>query len=129
MLVEPSRLLAAWAREPVPGFALRVTRFTPHSSAAAPRPKFLDQACHGISVQITDTTAAQPYRLGLTLLAALAQHDGFEWRRDGEALTWLLGNPRIYRDLRGGLSVESILAADEADHAAWRRDRRSVWLY
>ncbi|MEM7354940.1 MAG: DUF1343 domain-containing protein [Acidobacteriota bacterium] len=127
--LEPSGLLASWGRDPVPGFALRATRFTPRGSAAAPRPKFRDQACHGVSVQITDATVAQPYRLGLTLLAALTRQDGFAWRRDGEALTWLLGTPRVYQALRDGQSVESILAVDEADHAAWRRDRRSALLY
>jgi hypothetical protein len=41
----------------------------------------------------------------------------------------LLGTPRLFQDLRAAKAVKEILAADAADHAAWRRDRRPALLY
>lgn len=111
-----------------PGFQLEPVSFTPRSSPAAPSPKHQGQQCRGLRVRVTDPAAAEPYRLGVTLLAVLSRQPGFEWR-DGDTLTPLLGTPRLLQDLRAGKTVEEILAADAADHAAWRRDRRPALLY
>lgn len=112
-----------------PGFQWEPASFTPRSSPAAPDPKHQDQQCHGLRVRVTDPAAAEPYRLGVTLLAVLSRQPGFEWRDGGDALTRLLGTPRLLQDLRAGKTVEEILAADAADHAAWRRDRGPALLY
>jgi uncharacterized protein YbbC (DUF1343 family) len=125
---------APWLRTPqiqisVPGFRLEPVIFTPSASPAAPDPKHLDQECHGMAVRITDPATAQPYRLGVTLLAALQSRAGFKWRKDGAALTWLVGTPRVLDDFRRGKTVEQILDADRADHAAWRRVRKPALLY
>ncbi len=132
---EPFRFLGAPWLDPsklelsVPGFELVSARFTPQGSPAAPAPKYAGQECSGVEVRVTDPAAAEPYRLGVALLAALARHPGFEWRRGGEALTWLLGTPRVHRDLAAGRPVDEVLAADAADHAAWRAARRPALLY
>lgn len=116
--LDPSAVTAA-----VPGFRLAPARFTPQSS------KYPDQECHGLRVRVADPAIAEPYRLGITLLAALSRQPAFEWREDGNALTRLVGTPRLVQDLRAGKTVEEILAADAVDHAAWRRDRRPALLY
>ena len=113
----------------VPGFLLEPARFIPRSSPAAPEPKYQDQECRGLRVRVSDRLSAEPYRLGVTLLAALARQPGFEWREKGDALTRLVGTPRLFQDLRAGKTVEEILAADIADHAVWRRDRQAALLY
>ncbi len=112
-----------------PGFELTATRFTPRSSPAAPHPKYPDQECRGWRIVVTDPASAQPYRLGIELVRVLARLPGFEWRRDGEALTWLLGTPGVFRDLKDGKSSGEIRTADAADHVAWRRERRAAFLY
>jgi uncharacterized protein YbbC (DUF1343 family) len=116
-------------RVPVPGFELEPMFFTPSASPAAPKPKHLDVECRGMKVRVTDPANAQPYRLGVTVLAALSQRAGFEWRRDGAALTWLVGTPRLLDDLRQGKTVEQILDADKKDHCAWRKAREAALLY
>jgi uncharacterized protein YbbC (DUF1343 family)/beta-glucosidase-like glycosyl hydrolase/CubicO group peptidase (beta-lactamase class C family) len=122
--------LRPWELEvSVPGFELEPVLFTPSASPAALDPKYADQECHGMSVRVTDPASAQPYRLGVALLAALQSRPGFEWRRDGEALTWLLGTPRLLDDLRDGRTVEQIIESDRAEHDAWRRARESALLY
>jgi uncharacterized protein YbbC (DUF1343 family)/CubicO group peptidase (beta-lactamase class C family) len=112
-----------------PGFQLEPSRFTPRSSPAAPQPKEEGRECQGFRVHVTDPHTAEPYRLGLSLLAALSRQSGFAWRDEGRALTTLMGNQRPYQDLRAGKTVEEIVAADEVDHAAWRRERRSALIY
>jgi len=113
----------------VPGFRLEPARFIPRSSPAAPQPKYESQECRGLRVHVTDPGKAEPYRLGITLLVHLSRQPGFAWRDGGEALSRLLGSPRPLQDLRAGKTVEEILAADAADHAAWLRDRRPALLY
>jgi len=113
----------------VPGFELEPTRFIPHASPAAPKPKFQDETCTGFRVGVTDTALAEPYRLGLSLVTEMMQQPDFGWRRDGEALTWLFGTDRLLEALQAGKSVGEILAADLADHAAWRSARSVSLLY
>ncbi len=126
--VDPGRIISA-AVGRTPGFELMATRFIPRGSPAAPLPKLVDQECFGVQVWVIDPARAEPYRLGLTLVEALAREPDFAWRRGGEALTWLLGTPRVYQQLAAGMAVEEILATDEADHTAWRAQRRVALLY
>jgi len=112
-----------------PGFTLEPAQFTPAASPAAPHPKYLDEQCRGLRVGITDAAAAEPYRLGVTLLTTLQNLPGFEWRQDGAALTRMAGTPKLMEALRGGRTVEQILAADREDHEAWRRAREPALLY
>jgi len=113
----------------VPGFQLEPVTFTPSTSPAAPNPKFLDLECQGMQVRVTDEASAEPYRLGVELLVLLQDRPEFGWRRDGAALTWLVGTQRLLDDLHQGRSAEQIIEADLEDHEAWRRRRASALLY
>jgi uncharacterized protein YbbC (DUF1343 family) len=119
----------AEVRVSVPGFEFEPVTFTPRTSPAAPNPKFVDQECRGIRVRVTDPTSAEPYRLGVELLRALQDEPDFDWRRDGAALTWLVGTDRLLDDLRNGRTTDEIIEADRADHEAWRHARASALLY
>jgi len=122
--LDPSRV-----RVSVPGFRLEPTTFTPESWPAAPKPKHMDEECVGFKVVVTDRSAAEPYRLGVSLVTELMTQPGFEWRRDGEALTWLMGTQRLYEDIQAGMSVDEIVAFDEVDHETWRQEREAFLLY
>jgi uncharacterized protein YbbC (DUF1343 family) len=113
------------------GYELEPARFTPRASAAAPRPKFLDTELAGLRVRVTDARAARPYRLGVHLLSALrAQHPEFGWRNgSGASLDRLAGTRRLREALERGDAVESILAADAAEHVRWLEQRRAALLY
>jgi uncharacterized protein YbbC (DUF1343 family) len=113
----------------IPGFRLEPTTFVPEASAAAPRPKYLGETCQGWRVVVTDPAIAQPYRLGVELILHLMEQPDFEWRRQGEALTWLLGTPRIFEDLEAAIDADEIVAFDQTDHEIWRRERREFLLY
>ncbi len=111
------------------GFELRPARFVPQPSPAAPKPKLLNQQCAGWRLSVVDAKAAHPYALGLELVAQLAAEPEFEWRRQGAALTWLLGTPRVYQQLADGRPISEILAQDHADHVAWRKQSHDARLY
>jgi beta-glucosidase-like glycosyl hydrolase/uncharacterized protein YbbC (DUF1343 family) len=113
----------------VPGFELEPATFTPFTSPAAPTPKFLDQECQGMRVRVTDPASAEPYRLGVELLTLLRDEPEFGWRRDGAALTRLVGTPRLLDDFSHGRTAEQIIEADREDHEAWRRERAPALLY
>jgi uncharacterized protein YbbC (DUF1343 family) len=113
----------------VPGFNIYPTGFTPRSSAAAGKPKWENEVCSGIRVRIDDANTAEPYRLGLELVKDASEDPEFEWRREGAALTWLLGTDDVFEALAAGLSVDEIVAADRADHDAWRQARQEFLIY
>ncbi len=113
----------------LPGVVLRPIAFTPTASPAAPAPEYVDEECAGWRVEITDTAAVEPYRLGVALTRDLMRQPGFEWRRGGEALTWLLGTDRVLADLLAGKTVDEIVAVDAADHERWRQQRLAYLLY
>lgn len=114
---------------PEPGFVLRPITFTPRSSPAAPAPKHVAETCNGFAVRVTDAHEASAYRLGIGLLHQLQHEPGFAWRDGDDALTWLLGTPRVYEQLTSDADVEAVLAADVDDHQAWRDARRPYLLY
>jgi uncharacterized protein YbbC (DUF1343 family) len=113
-----------------PGFALSPTTFTPEAGKAAPKPKHLGAKCAGVRVRVTDASRARPYALGVALLHALRRQPGFAWSgvRPGH-LDWLLGTSAVRVALERGDTVEAILRADEADIAAFRRERQAALLY
>jgi uncharacterized protein YbbC (DUF1343 family) len=113
----------------VPAVSLETVTFVPEASPAAQKPKYLGEECAGFRVVVTDAAAVEPYRLGVSLITQLMLQPDFAWRREGEALTWLMGTPRLYADFQAGKTVDEFLAADLADHEAWRQDRQEILLY
>lgn len=111
------------------GFALRPVQFVPQSSPAAPTPKYEGETCRGWRIEVLDGAEAEPYRLGVSLLASLRQEPEFHWRAEGEALTRLVGTPRLVEALRQGRTMDEIVAADTADHSWWRDARAVALLY
>jgi len=119
----------AGLRIEAPGFLLKATRFTPEASPAAPEPKYLGEACEGFEVEVVDRRAADPFGLGVAAILALRDLPGFEWRRNGEALDWLVGTTALRRKLETARSLEEVIALDGERRAAWRRDVGPILLY
>lgn len=125
--IDPAALARAAS---APGFALEVARFTPRASEADPRPKHALEECAGLRVRVTDPSAAQPYRLGVSLLASLRRsHPELRWRDDGVALDRLVGTRKLRVALERGESVDAILARDDEAIARFHRERRPALLY
>jgi len=111
-----------------PGFALEPARFTPRASKAAPQPRYEGTELPAVRVRVTDAHALRPYALGVRLLVALRRQPGFAWRGP-DALDRLVGTRRLREALEARAGVAEILAVDDADHAAWRRERAAALLY
>jgi uncharacterized protein YbbC (DUF1343 family)/beta-glucosidase-like glycosyl hydrolase/CubicO group peptidase (beta-lactamase class C family) len=129
LLVGAPWLDPASLRVDVPGFRVSPAHFTPHGSPAAPAPKYDGVECAGLRIEVTDAALADPYRLGVALLAGLARQPGFDWQRRGAALGWLISSPALFDSLAAGRSVDEIVAADAAASEAWRVERRPFLLY
>ena len=121
----------AWAAAAkTPGFTLEPASFTPTASEAAPKPKLLGEACQGLRVRVADPKSASPYALGDALLKShTALHPEFAWRGDGTSIDRLVGTSRLREAIERGDSVGTIVAADAAAIADWKRKRASVLLY
>ncbi len=127
--IERSALHPARLKLAVAGYNLQGANFMPESLPAAPKPKYLGENCFGLRIRGLGAGTANPYRLGLTLLRWFSSHKDFQWLGGGAALTRLLGTPRVLADLKSDKTITEILAADEADHIAWRKRRAPFLLY
>jgi uncharacterized protein YbbC (DUF1343 family) len=110
-----------------PGYRLEPAELVPEPDRGAPDPRFAGETVRGLRVAIANPRSAEPWRLGIELLAALGGDPRFTL--DGERLTRLVGNPRPAAMLAAGATADEIVAADAADHAAWRVERRPALLY
>lgn len=109
-----------------PGFRLHPTEFTPRASEAAPSPKYRDQPCRGLRVEVTDGRRVHPYALGITLLHALhKQGPPFQLT----TLDRLLGTAAVREALEAGEGVEAILRRDAPAIERFRRERKAALLY
>ena len=115
--------------EPVAGFELEPTRFTPQPGPAAPTPKHSGVPCRGVRVHVRDASRARPLALGLSLLHALRRLPSFAWRDDGHALDRLVASRRPRALLDAGQGVAEMLSSFEGDGASWRARRASLLLY
>jgi uncharacterized protein YbbC (DUF1343 family) len=107
------------------GYAAAPATFVP----SGPGARYAGERCHGVRITVTDAAAARPYTLGVTLLHALRRLPGFAWRDGGRALDALVATRRLRESLEAGRNPDEIVAADAADHAAWRDRRRPALLY
>lgn len=113
----------------VPGFALAEETFTPTSSPAAPKPKFLNQICRGVRIRVTDASHVEPYRLGVALLASLKKHADFGWRGDGTGFDRLVGTKSLRAAIDRADSVDSILASTKPGVDDFLKARAQYLLY
>lgn len=122
-------LAPARLRLEVPGYRFVAARFTPRPSPAAPAPKYSGEECAGFRVEIVDPAVADPWRLGVELLAALAAQPGFAWRDGGAALGRLLGDRAAAERLVAAGRRGDPFAPDPAALERWRAARQPALLY
>jgi uncharacterized protein YbbC (DUF1343 family) len=103
----------------LPGLRVYPTSFTPTSS------RYAGELCRGVFLVVTDRDALRPVRVGLELLAAIAQLHGTEL---DTAETWrLLGSREQVEAVKNGADPAAVAASWAAGEARWR-DRRAKYL-
>ncbi|HSL83020.1 MAG TPA: DUF1343 domain-containing protein [Thermoanaerobaculia bacterium] len=105
------------------------------------RPQFQKHAgevCGGIELKVTDPRELRPYRLGVELLAVLAEvaPDAFAWRdapyefvTDRPAIDLLTGSADFRHALESGRGLDAWIESWRQDEAAFLEERRPALLY
>ena len=119
--IDESALVAALARERVPGVGFEATRFTPSASA------YQGEECGGMKVTIADRRSFQAVRTGLAIARALASLYPKDWHvADVDSL---LQDAPLLDALRAGAPLDDLVLQANADVAAWRTKRDKYLLY
>ncbi len=131
--IDEDRLSAALNALKLPGISFHPSSFVPRSLAAAPRPKYLGERCHGVELVLTAPGEFEAVRTGLAVLATIRSlhRDDFQWVREGERywLDELLGTDRPRQAIEAGVSVEEMLDREQAALAQFHRLRAAHLLY
>lgn len=114
----------------LPGVRFRSHFFTPTAD------KYAGSHCSGVQVHVTDRAALRPVTVGLHVLAAcqaVAPHDfaflHSSWEGHPAHLDLLTGSARVREGLAAGEPVAGLVAAWDADLAAFAERRRPYLLY
>ena len=124
--VDGAALAGTMNREGLPGVIFTAACFTPYAS------KHKGEPCEGVLLHVSDAHAFRPVRTGVTLLYRIREMwpRQFRWKpRDGK--------PRRFISLLAGCGAfedeppapEALLAAWEADSAAFARRKAAYHLY
>jgi uncharacterized protein YbbC (DUF1343 family)/CubicO group peptidase (beta-lactamase class C family) len=119
--IDAKALVAALGSERAPGVRFEEAHFTPDAST------YRGEECSGVRITIDDRGVFEPVRTGLALARALVALYPKEWHVAD--IGKLLQDARTLDALRAGASLEDLVAAAEADVAAWRAKRDKYLLY
>jgi uncharacterized protein YbbC (DUF1343 family) len=107
----------------LPGVRFREAYFTPTFS------KFQGRTAGGVQLHVHDRAAYDPVRTGIGLLVtAKRAWSGFAWRPD-HWIDKLTGSATVRTLIDAGAGTDDVVAAWEADLAAFREVRRAYLLY
>jgi uncharacterized protein YbbC (DUF1343 family) len=111
----------------LPGVEFREAYFTPTFS------KFVNQACAGVEVKVTDQAAFDPIRSAVTMLVEARKVPAFAWRNDGGAVPFwidkLTGSSRLRTMIDAGAGADEVVGAWRAELEAFDARRRRYLLY
>lgn len=112
------------------GVELKAVEFTPTQRANnAHPPKYNNQVCKGIYLDIKDRNSFEPVKAGISLLWAFKQvnSDSLKWRP--QTLDKLAATPKLREMLDLGKSPEEIFASWEGDLKKFQKIRSKYLLY
>lgn len=131
--IEEKALADSLRRRGLRGIQFRPTSFVPRSIPAAPRPRFQDELCRGVAVEVDEPREFEPVRTGLATIEELRSlfPRSFRWVKRGERhwIDLLLGSDRPRRGLDAGRRLDEILDAEEEAVERFVLERRSHLLY
>lgn len=109
--LKPGPLIDILEPETFTGLALKTASFTPVSlPGKASHPRYQDQPCQGLHIQVADPGSARPFAFAVALLCAIhRQHSGelvFEKNFDV-----LAGGPWLRKQIQAGAPVREIIPA------------------
>ncbi|OYP36737.1 exo-beta-N-acetylmuramidase NamZ domain-containing protein [Rhodopirellula sp. MGV] len=117
--IEPIRF--AQSLDKVPGMVFVPIRFTPDAS------RYKDEACGGVNLVITDRTAFDPIRLGITLAVTLQRLYPDHWQ--AERANKLLGSQSTLDAILAGQSVSEVMLQTKIGLDDFAQRRSEFLLY
>lgn len=130
--IDPDALVAALARERLPGCRLRPVYFRPQFH------KHAHKTCGGVQIHVTDRWRFDSYLTGVAFLRAVRQSapDAFLWREKPyefvaalPAIDLLAGEQRLRLGLEAGVPLAELSAGWREQRTAFEAIRRTVFLY
>lgn len=112
------------------GVTFEAIEFTP-SSITSPSnpPKYVDQNCSGVFINVTDGSKFEPVKVGIALLVELNdKFPGFSWRNDNY-IDKLSGTKQLRQMVSNGSSYQDILAYYSAGLEQFKEKRKKYLLY
>lgn len=113
----------------LPGVRFHPIVFTPHSTSQTPSPKFLNQRCNGIFIQVIDRRAVRPVSVTLKILETLYKASPSMLAIDSTFFDKLLGTDRFRTALLSGTLNDSIITAMTTDVGNFLSVRKKYLLY
>lgn len=130
--LDPRGFAERLAAAALPGVAFVPTYFRPQHQ------KHCGAVCGGVELVVTEPSRLSPYRLGVELLAALAElrpaalrwrRAPYEFRAERPAIDLLTGSAACRRGLETGRGLGDWIASWRADETRFRDERRRWLLY
>jgi uncharacterized protein YbbC (DUF1343 family) len=131
--VQEEALANALGKQGLRGVRFHPTTFVPRAIPAAPRPRFQDEMCRGVRIEISDSREFSPVLTGLTTISLLRSQfpESFRWEKRGETywIDLLLGTDRPRRSLDAGVSARDIFSREGTAVLRFVEERRKHLLY
>lgn len=126
--LDPDRIIAALPNEATAGLSFAPASYTPRSiPGKAAKPKFMDVACRGIRIAVTNQHAARPFTTTVAILAATrrihAEH--FKWEKSFDVLA---GSSALRERVERGDEPLQIVSDYAAAHAQYEANRPKLYL-
>lgn len=125
--LKPGLLIDTLEPETFTGLALKTASFTPVSiPGKASHPRYRDQACQGLQIQVNDPGAARPFAFAVALLCAIQRHHPGELTFE-KNFDVLAGGPWLRKQIQDGIPVREIIPALTPDLEAFDRSRPKLY--
>jgi len=113
----------------LPGVRFHPIIFTPQSTSQAPSPKYLNQRCNGIFIQVKDRRVFRPVTTALKILETLHETSPSMLAIDSTFFDKLLGTDRFRTSLLSGRLNDSLITAMTMDVGEFLKVRKKYLLY
>ncbi len=126
--LDPDRVITTLQNEAKAGLTFSAERYTPRSiPGKAGAPKYMDQACHGIRIAVTNPHAARPFTTTVAMLAAMRRihADRFAWEKSFDVLA---GTTDLRERIERGDDPLQIVADYAAPLAAFEAKRPKLYV-
>jgi len=113
----------------LPGVKFESSNFTPTQQVSNVQPKFFNQQCSGVYINVTDKNLFEPVKAGVAILVSLKKlFPDFKFNKDN-FIDKLAGTDKLRKMIMNGDGYESIIASWKDDLENFKNEREKYLLY